>query len=222
MSPGIRARLAMGLVVGASLLAVASPASACTPPTGCVCGYSTLNFVLAAGTLSREAEAMMLALDELDEREGTTKIECRIPPAFEQKLLKTIRDRVARHCAGDVVALNDLFRLLTQEIEREIAQAEGPPFVPHFTYLTEDRVRRMMDMSIAFQAQYRGEMPHHGFSEYFASVRKYSIILVMAASMFGMSSLMRQYREFTVPATIFLVLSGTYSVISSTRQQRGC
>jgi hypothetical protein len=175
---------------------------------------------LAAGTLARETEAMMLALDELDEREGTTKIECRIPPAFEQKLLKTIRDRVARHCAGDVVALNDLFRLLAQEIEREIAQAQGPPFVPHFTYLTEDRVRRMMDMSIAFQAQYRGEMPHHGFSEYFASVRKYSMILVMAASMFGMSSLMRQYREFTVPLTILLVLVGTYSVISSTRQQR--
>ncbi len=175
---------------------------------------------LAAGTLSRETEAMMLALDELDEREGTTKIECRIPPAFEQKLLKTIRDGVARHCAGDVVALNDLFRLLAQEIEREIAQAQGPPFVPHFAYLTEDRVRRMMDMSIAFQAQYRGEMPHHGFSEYFASVRKYSMILVMAASMFGMSSLMRQYREFTVPATILLVLIGTYSVISSTRQQR--
>ncbi|HXB56373.1 MAG TPA: hypothetical protein VN461_16485 [Vicinamibacteria bacterium] len=175
---------------------------------------------LAAGTLAHETEAMMLALDELDEREGTTKIECRIPPAFEQKLLKTIRDRVARHCAGDVVALNDLFRLLSQEIEREIAQAQGPPFVPHFAYLTEDRVRRMMDMSIAFQAQYRGEMPHHGFSEYFASVRKYSMILVMAASMFGMSSLMRQYREFTVPATILLVLIGTYSVISSTRQQR--
>jgi hypothetical protein len=175
---------------------------------------------LAAGTLARETEAMMLALDELDEREGSTKIECRIPPAFEQKLLKTIRDRIARHSAGDVVALNDLFRLLAQEIEREIAQAQGPPFVPHFTYLTEDRVRRMMDMSIAFQAQYRGEMPHHGFSEYFASVRKYSMILVMAASMFGMSSLMRQYREYTVPATILLVLIGTYSVISSTRQQR--
>src|SRR5258708_17379374 len=42
----------------------------------------------------------------------------------------------------------------------------------------------------------------------------------MAASMYGMSSLMRQYREFTVPATILLVLIGTYSVISSTRQQR--
>lgn len=57
MSPGIRARLAMGLVVGASLLAVASPASACTPPTGGVCGDSTLNVVLAAGTLSLSVPA---------------------------------------------------------------------------------------------------------------------------------------------------------------------
>lgn len=175
---------------------------------------------LPAGALARETEAMLLSLDEMDEKEGTTKIETRIPQAFEHKLVKTIRERIARHCAGDVVALNDLFRLLGQEIERVIAQSQGPPFVPHFNYLTEDRVRRLVDMTVAIQAQYRGELPHQGFSEYFSSVRKYSMILVMAASMFGMSSVMRQYREYTVPLTILLVLGGTYSVVTSTKQQR--
>jgi len=175
---------------------------------------------LTGGALARETEALLLSLDELDEKEGTTKIETRIPRAFEQKLLKTVRERLARHCAGDVVALNDLLRLLGQEIERTLAQNQGPPFVPQFAYLGEDRVRRLLDMTLGLQAQYRGELPHEGFSEYFASVRKYSMILVMAASMFGMSSVMRQYREFTVPLTILLVLSGTYSVISSTRRAR--
>jgi hypothetical protein len=173
-----------------------------------------------AGRLAREAESMLLGLDELSEEERTTKIETRIPEAFLDKLVRTLRERIARHCAADLVALNDLFRLLAQEIEREIAQAQGPPFVPQFAYLTEDRVRRMLDMAVAVQVQYHGELPHQGFSEYFASVRKYSMILVMAASMFGMSSLMRQYREITVPLTIMLVIGGTYSVISSTRRQR--
>ena len=173
-----------------------------------------------SGKLAREVEALLLGLDELSEELRTTKIETRIPEAFLDKLVRTLRERIARHCAGDLVALNDLFRLLGQEIEREVALAQGPPFVPQFAYLTEDRVRRLLDMTVAVQVQYRGELPHQGFSEYFASVRKYSMILVMAASMFGMSSLMRQYREVTVPLTILLVLGGTYTVISSTRRQR--
>jgi hypothetical protein len=173
-----------------------------------------------AGRLAREAEALLLGLDELTEEVRTTKVETRIPDAFLETLARTVRERIARHCAADLVALNDLFRLLAQEMEREIAQAQGPPYVPQFSYLTEDRVRRMLDMTVSMQVQYRGELPHQGFSEYFASVRKYSMILVMAASMFGMSSLMRQYREFTVPLTILLVLGGTYSVVSSTRRQR--
>jgi hypothetical protein len=42
----------------------------------------------------------------------------------------------------------------------------------------------------------------------------------MGASMFGMASLMRSYKEFTIPLTILLVGFGTYSVITSTAQQR--
>ena len=173
-----------------------------------------------AGSLARETEAMILGLDDLAQEVKTTKIETRIPEAFLEKMLRTVRERVARHCAADLVAQNDLLRLLAQEIERALALAQGPPVVPQFAYLAEDRVRRMLDMTVAVNVQYRGELPHQGFSEYFASVRKYSMLLVMGASMFGMSSLMRQYREITVPLTILLVLGGTYSVISSTRRER--
>ncbi len=173
-----------------------------------------------AGSLARETEAMILGLDDLAQEVRTTKIETRIPEAFLEKLLRTVRERVARHCAADLVAQNDLLRLLAQEIERALALAQGPSVVPQFAYLAEDRVRRMLDMTVAVHVQYRGELPHQGFSEYFASVRKYSMLLVMGASMFGMSSLMRQYREITVPLTILLVLGGTYSVISSTRRER--
>jgi hypothetical protein len=173
-----------------------------------------------SGTLTRETEALLAGLDHLQQEPKATRIETRIPEEFEKKLVRTLRERIGRHFAADVVAANDLFRMLGQETERILQAHDGPPFVPQLSYLTDDRARRLLDMSVVPQAQYRGELPKPGFTEYFASVRKYSMLLVMGASMFGMASLMRSYKEFTIPLTILLVGFGTYSVITSTAQQR--
>ena len=173
-----------------------------------------------AGLLVRETEQALGGLQELQLEKKTKTMGARVPAAFEEKINKLIRERVGRHCAGDLVALNDLFRLIGQEFERTLAQAQGPPIVVQFRYLTDERVRRMLDMFGIFQSPYKGEMPNPGFGEYFASVRKYSMILVMGASMFGMSAMLRQYREITVPITVLLVAFGTYSVAMNTRQQR--
>jgi hypothetical protein len=173
-----------------------------------------------AGLLVRETEQALGSLTELQLEKKTKTMGARVPAAFEEKINKLIRERVGRHCAGDLVALNDLFRLIGQEFERTLAQAQGPPLVVQFRYLTDERVRRMLDMYGIFQSPFKGEMPNPGFGEYFASVRKYSMILVMGASMFGMSAMLRQYREITVPITVLLVAFGTYSVAMGTRQQR--
>ena len=173
-----------------------------------------------SGTLMRETEALLAGLDHLHQEPKATRIETRIPEQFEKKLVRTLRERIGRHCASDVVAANDLFRMLGQETERILQAHDGPAFVPQLSYLTDERARRLLDMTVVPQAQYRGELPKPGFTEYFASVRKYSMLLVMGASMFGMASLMRSYKEFTIPLTILLVGFGTYSVITSTAQQR--
>src|SRR3954454_3288791 len=52
MSPAIRARLTMGLVVSAAMLGGGVPASACTAPGGGACGDSSVSVTLAASTLS--------------------------------------------------------------------------------------------------------------------------------------------------------------------------
>jgi hypothetical protein len=173
-----------------------------------------------AGLLVRETEQALGGLQELQLEKKSKTMGARVPASFEEKINKLIRERVGRHCAGDLVALNDLFRLIGQEFERTLAQAQGPPIVVQFRYLTDERVRRMLDMFGIFQSPYKGEMPNPGFGEYFASVRKYSMVLVMGASMFGMSAMLRQYREITVPITVLLVAFGTYSVAMNTRQQR--
>lgn len=60
MSPGIRTRLAMGLVVCVSTLAGTLPASACTAPGGGACGDSSLTVTLAASTLSLTVPASVV------------------------------------------------------------------------------------------------------------------------------------------------------------------
>jgi hypothetical protein len=172
------------------------------------------------GSLTREIEGRLNAFSDLEHEERAGKLATRVPAAFEQEIGKTIRERIGRHLMADVVAINDLFRLLGQEIERMLAEAEGPPIVLHFDYLTEERVRKLLIGYASFQSSYRGEMARPGFEEYFASVRKYAMLLVMGASMFGLSSYVRLYREYTVPLTVLLVLFGTASVVSSTRTER--
>jgi hypothetical protein len=172
------------------------------------------------GTLSRELDARLNAFSDLELDAKTVTLTTRVPAAFEQEMTTLVRERVGRHMMADVVAMNDLFRLLGQEVERMLADAAGPPVVPRFDFLTEQRARKLLKGYAVVQSSYRGEMPRPGFGEYFAAVRKYAMILVMGASMFGLSSLVRQYREYTVPLTVMLVLFGTASVVISTRTQR--
>src|SRR4051794_9334017 len=57
MSPGIRPRLMLVVVFAGTSLGTASAAYACTAPSGGVCGDTTLNVSLAAGTLSLSVPA---------------------------------------------------------------------------------------------------------------------------------------------------------------------
>lgn len=172
------------------------------------------------GSLARELEGMVQGLSDLEEQPKTATIALRVPPAFEEQVNRTIRERVARYCAQDLVAINDLFRMISQDVERTLAQSSGPPVTANFRYLTDERVRRMLDAYGSFQSQYRGEIPAKGFGDYFASVRKYSMFLVMGASMFGMSAMLRQYREIVFPVTLMIIAWGSYSVFTGAQRQR--
>jgi hypothetical protein len=172
------------------------------------------------GSLARELEGLIQGLETLEQQPKSATIALRVPAEFEDKLNRTIRERVARHCAQDLVAMNDLFRMIGQDAERTLAQAGGPPVGAGFRFLTDERVRRMLDAYGAFQSGYKGEIPAKGFGDYFASVRKYSMFLVMGASMFGMSAMLRQYREVVFPVTLMLIAWGTYSVYTGAQRQR--
>ncbi|HET7746259.1 MAG TPA: hypothetical protein VFM29_03095 [Vicinamibacteria bacterium] len=172
------------------------------------------------GSLTRELDARLSGLLVLDEDPKTNHLVTRIPAAFEAELNALVRERIGAHMAADLVAANDLLRMVAQEVERTVAQAGGPPVVVQVQYATEDRARRLLETHAYIQSQYRGELPRPGLGDYFADVRKYSMVLVMAASMFGLSSYLRMYREIVIPITIMLVAFGIVSVAISTRRQR--
>ncbi len=173
-----------------------------------------------SGALTREIEARLVGLAELSQELKSTAVATRVPQAFEDEINALMRERVARHCTADLVALNDLFRLIAQDVERHLAQAGGPPVVLQFRYLTEERVRRLLDLYAVMQCTYRGELPKPGFSEYFGAVRKYAMVLIMSASMFGAARYLRQAQEIFIPITLILVAFGTYSVYTSAQHER--
>ncbi|MCL4819326.1 MAG: hypothetical protein KJ067_09300 [Vicinamibacteria bacterium] len=173
-----------------------------------------------SGSLTREIEARLAGLSELSQELKSTAVATRVPQAFEDEINALMRERIARHCASDLVALNDMFRLVGQDVERSLAQAGGPPVVLQFRYLTEERVRRLLDLYSVLQCNYKGELPKPGFSEYFGAVRKYAMVLIMSASMFGAARYLRQAQEIFIPITLILVAFGTYSVYTSAQHER--
>ena len=73
-----------------------------------------------AGLLVRETEQALGSLQELQLEKKSKTMGARVPGSFEEKINKLIRERVGRHCAGDLVALNDLFRLIGQPPEDQL------------------------------------------------------------------------------------------------------
>lgn len=173
-----------------------------------------------AGSLTRAMEARLDGLSALEFETKSTHLATKVPAGFERELEGEVRAAFVRHCAADLQAMGDLFRVFGDEVDRLLSDSGGPQLVLPVEYLTDEKIRRMLALTVAIQAQYRGEMPRSGFSEYFASIRKYAMVLVMGASMFGLSSVVRSYREYTLPITVMLVLWGSWSVASSTRLQR--
>jgi HAMP domain-containing protein len=173
-----------------------------------------------SGSLTREIEARLAGLSELAQELKSTAVATRVPQEFEDELNALMRERVAHHCAADLGALNDLFRLIAQDVERQLAHGGGPPVVLQFRYLTEERVRRLLDLYAVLQCTYKGELPKPGFAEYFGAVRKYAMVLIMSASMFGAARYLRQAQEIFIPITLILVAFGTYSVYTTAQHER--
>ena len=180
-----------------------------------------LQSLLAApnGTLFQEVEEQLAAMPALTREDRLKTTSTRVSPEFEEELLETVHARALAHGSRDLVAMRDMFRLVQTEVEQLLATHGGPPIVLQLQYLTDDRLRKLLDMQVLLQRRYPGELPRAGFFEYVMIARRYQMVFFMFFSAFGLSFL-RTYREFMIPTAILLLSFGAINVINSVRRER--
>jgi hypothetical protein len=180
-----------------------------------------LQGLLAApnGTLVQETEERLTAFPPLSREDRLKTTVTRVPAEFEEELLETVHERMLAHGTRDLVAMRDMFRLVQSEIEQVLAAQGAPAVVIQFQHLTDERLRRLLEMQILLQRKYQGELPRAGFFEYVMIARRYQMVFFMFFSAFGLSFL-RTYREFMIPTAILLLSFGAINVVNSVRRER--
>ena len=172
-----------------------------------------------SGAIWAEVDAAVAGLSFLDEEKRAKTRALGVPKAFEDDLLRILREKISAHCIGDLVALKDLYRIVSAEVDRVLDAAGGPPVVIQFGYLPDEKLERLLERSVSLERRYQGELPRSGFFEYVMMARRFQVILFMFISAFGLSFL-RQYQGFMVPASILLLSSGGLYVWHSVKKER--
>lgn len=171
------------------------------------------------GTLTQELDQQLAHLSNLESQNRAKSTSYRIPDDFEIAYTSSLREGLTKQVQSDLVAMQDLFRILQADIEKQVGASGGPPVNLNFRLIDEDRVARMLQSSIALQRNYQAELTRHGFFEYAMMARRYLMILFMFISAFGLSFL-RGYREFMIPASILLLSIGGMMVFRSVKRER--
>jgi hypothetical protein len=172
------------------------------------------------GTVAKRLDENLAGLGGLESEKRAKSTSYRIPEQFETSYTNTVRDALTKQVQSDLLAMQDLFRILQGEIERQMVSLGGPPLTLCFRLIDEDRVTRLLQSTIVFQRSYHSELIRHGFFEYAMMARRYLMILFMIISAFGLSFL-RGYREFMIPASILLLSIGGMMVFRSVNRERG-
>ena len=171
------------------------------------------------GTLTQELDQRLNNLSDLESENRAKTTSYRIPGDFEKTYTSYLREGLTRQVQSDLVAMQDLFRILQVDIEKQITAGGGPPVTLNFRLIDEDRVARMLQSSIVFQRSYQSDLTRQGFFEYAMMARRYLMILFMFISAFGLSFL-RGYREFMIPTSVLLLSIGGMMVVRSVKRER--
>lgn len=178
-----------------------------------------LTFASQASAFWRNVDEQLAQVNALDSEPRVKTVATRLPAETEENWLQMLRLALWQHCVSDLGALRDTLRAAGNDVERAVAEADGPPMVVRFQQISDDRLIRILDAHLLFQRKYQGEMPKRGALEYMMMARRYQTIAFMFLSAFGLSFL-RQYREFMIPAAIALLSLGVLQMIHSVGRER--
>lgn len=176
-------------------------------------------FAPRTGTLTLAIEESLASVVSLEQERRSRSVSLRISESQEEGLLSLVREKLHAHLMADVNILHDLFRVVRDEITTYLDERNGPPVVPQFSHLSEERVQRVLDATVLLLRHYHGEVPRGGVFEHFLAARRYLTIVFMLISAFGLS-FVRNYREFMIPASIVLLAGGALMVAHTVKRER--
>jgi hypothetical protein len=164
-------------------------------------------------------ERALQGIDALEREDRAKTTSLRLGAEAQAAWLADLTERLRVHCAADLVALTDMFRMLGTELERALSTDTFVAAAPQFQTISEERLHRTLRQQCVMGRQFASEVPRTGFFEYVMIARRYQMLLFMVISAFGLSAL-RTYREFTIPAAVLLLSIGGLAVFNSTRRER--
>lgn len=171
------------------------------------------------GELAREVGGSLAGLTGLVQRKDGGVVRAYLPEPLAAEWASTLEQRILAHCHHDLSAMRELFARLSADIEQASSEAGVSSPTYAFRPLADDRLRRAIDGHAHQRRLFAVDVPRRSFFEYVMMARRYQMLLFMAISAFGISSI-RRYQVFMLPAAILLLSVGTFNVYTTVRRER--
>jgi len=181
------------------------------------------------GTLRDKIETCLETLKELEKENRAKAIVTHIPEEFTDRLTKMVNEALSKHCANDLMKMQELFRNTNKEVDEFLKSADAPGIIPQFRYIDSERVKRLLESQVRIDANYQGQLPRTGIRAYLMGSRAYLMIAGMlgtlVVTMLGFSEKMIEcfgtwisdLMRFLTPV---LVVVGIVTTIRALNQER--
>ncbi len=156
----------------------------------------------------------------LSENQKMKNIELGIEENYLKKLYIEVERIFLKRFNTDLSILLDSLNQLERDIEAVFKKHNFIYQKANIKYLTESDFQQILHYIRAKKPNYNGTAPLKGIMEYFSAARKFQMTFFMFLSMFGVSSLIRQYQYISIPVTVILLGIGIMSVYKNVNKER--
>ena len=174
------------------------------------------------GTLWNDIEPQLSKIQVSQDKKAKNII-FRVSEQSELAINHMVRSRIETHCRQDLVAMRDLFRITSKNLDN-ICTKDGALLTQiHFQPLSADRIARLLDTQLTTSRQYKNEIRKSGIFEILMVARRPQFILTMAMSLvggvFGLSYL-HEYASVIAAASVALLIVGTIFAIRGAKADK--
>lgn len=167
------------------------------------------------GTLYVQVDKLIESLDYLDEQKKAKGKALIIPESFKENIKTKFQSILTEYCLDFAKES----RISTHFIEREINEyfesqnmgvthlrAEAP---------TEGDIKRLISRVLVSERNFEYMIPAKKITEYMMGARMYYMVLMMGASMLGLSGAISKNRMYLLPGIILILGFGIYQMLNT-------